>query len=276
MPTQSAEDKRDRAFDSMITKKETFHAAVSLGRNGQSRNRSSGFTMNCNYKLSVTLRGSHDAYRDVDTETWHHEVYTPRDRGLETYNSNSYLFFINDHQDYALRYDGALETYEGWSLEADFGSETFSWVESDRHMELQVTATDTPFNKYTIPFLYPEKHRDPIWPKEASIFLSNFQAKHPKCALDVLLKWKRRDDETSTYFFQATRIIQPLIGTRPLEIQEKFRLQVRKGGRGIQKMVSASNTTTSDALTREVHKRITGWKANHGDWYVATLISAST
>ena len=78
-------------------------------------------------------------------------THTPRDCGLETYNNENYLFFINDQQEYVLRYGGGLETYEERSLEAGFCLETFLWVESDRRMGLEVTATDTPFNKYVIP-----------------------------------------------------------------------------------------------------------------------------
>lgn len=281
LPPRSAENARDREFGStqcffVTTKRDFVRCSLVWEKMSDTKNRSGDFTMNHNFKLCATLRGSHDASKDVDTERWHHEVYTPRDRTLETYNSKSYLFLINDKHEYVLRFDGALETYEGWSLETVFGWERFSWVEGDRHMELRVAATDTPFNKYVIPYLYPEKHRDPIWPEEASRFLLKFQNKHPEKALNVLFKWMREEDETSTHFFKAKRILEPLIGTHPLEIEDKLRLQIRKGGKGIQKLVTPLDSTTNYALVDEVKERIKEWKASHGDWYVATLISTST
>ena len=218
---------------------------------------------------SVIPRDVLDIHRDSNRDDWYHLVLAHPSQNLLAYSSDRFLSWINNENEYIVKLDLPYDTNpEKYHPRALLDPEKFQWEDRYRKWELQVTAVDAPFDTYEIARLFPEKYQTPIFPENASKFLSDFQRKNPDSTLYAKLKWRRQDEVTKMYSLEVA-------WTDPCKqdsFTEKYQIDVRKAGKGVRKKLISSRTLRKKkeiiALARQ---KLKDWEKTNGTKYVAVL-----
>lgn len=213
---------------------------------------------------SVIPRNVLDIHRDSKRDDWYHLVLTHPSKHLLDYSSNRYLPWINCETEQIVKLDLDGINPEKHPPRALLDPEKFQWEDSYRKWELEVTAVNAPFDTYETACLFPERYQTPIFPKNASKFLFDFQHRNPDCALYVKLKWRREDEATKMYSIEVEC-------NDPCK-QEKYQIDVRKAGKGVRKkLIKTRALRKKKGIIALAKQKLKDWEETNGTMYVAVL-----